>query len=60
MKLREIRKEQKMSANQLARQVGVTRQAISRIELGLSKPSIELAKKLGRVLYCDWTVFFED
>lgn len=55
-----IRREQKMSANKLSIMCGVTRQHISNIEHGKVKPSVELAKKLGQVLGCDWTVFFRD
>ena len=58
--LKRIRTEQGISANKLAITCGVTRQHISNIELGKVKPSVEFAKKLGKVLGCDWTVFFKD
>lgn len=58
--LRRIRKEQNISANKLAKMTGVTRQHISNIECGKNKPSVEFAKKLGTILHCDWTVFFND
>lgn len=58
--LRRIRTEQGISANKLAVMCGVTRQHISNIEHGKFKPSVELAKKLGMILHCDWTVFYRD
>lgn len=58
--LTRIRKEQGISANRLSIMCGVTRQHISNIENGKVKPSVELAKKLGMILHCDWTVFFRD
>lgn len=58
--LKEIRKDQKMSANKLAIMCGVTRQHLSRIEHGKVRPSVELAKKFGDILHVDWKVFFSD
>ena len=49
-----------MSQQELAEECGVIRQTISNIECGLSKPSIELAKKIGDVLEFEWTLFFEE
>lgn len=58
--LKRIRTEQKITANKLAIMCGVTRQHISNIEHGNVKPSVELAKKMSKILGCDWTVFFRD
>lgn len=58
--LREIRIEQGVSANKLAVMCGVTRQQISNIEHGKVNPSVELAKKMAKILGCDWTVFYRD
>lgn len=44
----------------LADAVGVYRSTIGMIETGINKPSVELAKKLGKVLEIDWTLFFSD
>lgn len=59
-KLREIRKLNGITANRLAKMCGVTRQHISRIEHGAVNPSVAVAKKLGRILGVNWTVFFDD
>ena len=58
--LRHIREEHKISANKLAIMCGVTRQHICNIEQNKVRPSVDLAKKLGTILHCDWTVFFND
>lgn len=57
--LKELRTSKGLSQQELATKCGVIRQTISNIECGLSKPSIDLAKKLGEVLEVDWTLFFE-
>lgn len=59
MSLREIRKEKGLTQEELAFLCEVQRSTISMIELGLNKPSVDLAKKLGEVLEVDWKVFFE-
>ncbi|BBK61882.1 putative HTH-type transcriptional regulator YqaF [Amedibacterium intestinale] len=58
--LKELRTSKGFSQQELATKCDVIRQTISNIECGLSKPSIELAKKLGEVLEVDWTLFFEE
>ena len=59
-KLREIRKEQRMTARKLSIMCGVTRQHLCNIEHGRVQPSVALAKKLGSILHVDWKVFFDD
>lgn len=58
--LTEKRKAKNMLQEELAEKVGVKRQAISNIECGLAKPSVENAKKIAEVLEFDWTEFFDD
>ncbi len=58
MNLYKIRKEQNITQQKLAEEVGVTRQMISAIEKG-SKPSVETAKKIAKILDFEWTKFFE-
>jgi putative transcriptional regulator len=48
--LQEIRKEKKVTQEDLAKKVGVTRQTIICIEHGNCAPSISVALKLGKVL----------
>jgi transcriptional regulator with XRE-family HTH domain len=38
---------------------GISRQFYSMIENGDRRPSVEIAKALGKVLGIDWTIFFE-
>lgn len=49
-KLRDIRKENKFTQEDLAKKVGVTRQTIICIEKGTCAPSIALSLKLSQVL----------
>ena len=48
--LPQIRKEKGMTQEELARRVYVTRQAVSRWEMGETTPSIDMAKLLAQVL----------
>lgn len=56
--LRDLRENAHLTQQELADKVGITRSQICMIEIGKSKPSIELAKKLGEALDTDWTIFF--
>lgn len=58
--LKELREKKKLTQEQLAEKVGVTRQAIGMIENGHNQPSVALAKKLGKVLKVRWVNFFND
>lgn len=49
-----------LTQEQLAEAVGLGRTAISNIECGISRPSVETAKAIGKVLEFDWTLFFDD
>ena len=60
LELKEARIKKKLTQQELADRVGVNRQTISMIELGVNKPSVELAKKIGKVLKVKWYLFFED
>ncbi len=58
--LRKVRLERGMTQNELAEHTGVCRQNISNIECGLTKPSINTAKKIAKVLGVSWEDFFSD
>ena len=45
---------------QIAEAVGITQQMYSAIELGVRRPSVEVAKKIASVMGFDWTRFYED
>lgn len=57
---RKLRESKGFTQEQLAEKLGISRQAISKIECGLSKPTVQNAKKLGELLEVDWTEFFVD
>lgn len=57
--LKKLRKEKGLSQEKLAEMCGVVRQTITMIEMGVNKPSVPLAKKLGEALEVEWTVFFD-
>ena len=60
LKLKELRIAKGLTQEQLASECGVQRTAISNIEIGENKPSVELAKKLGVILDVAWYDLFED
>lgn len=49
-----------LTQQDVADKCGVIRQTISNIECGVTKPSVDLAKKLGETLKVDWTKFFDN
>jgi len=51
-KLRELRREWKLSQDEVASRAGVSRQTIFSIETGSSEPSLALARKLAFVFDC--------
>lgn len=58
--LLEYREDAQMSQNDVAAEVGITRQYYGMIESGVRKPSVEVAKKIASLLGFAWTVFFEE
>ena len=58
--LKEKREAKNMSQQQLADKVGISRQAISNIEIGAAKPDVNHAKLIGRVLEFNWVLFYDD
>lgn len=58
--LRQKREEKNITQEELAGKVGIQRQAISAIECGIAKPTVENAKKIASILNFDWTEFYEE
>jgi putative transcriptional regulator len=58
--LKEKRLAKGLSQAKIARIVGVSQVAINYLESGQRKPSVDLAKKLGKALGIKWTKFFEE
>lgn len=59
LNLKEIRENAGMTQQQLADKINVVRQSISNIERGLSRPSVETAQAIGKVLNVNWVDFFK-
>ncbi len=55
----ELRKKADLTQQNIADEVGITRQMISAIENGDADPSVATAKALGDLLNFSWTRFFE-
>lgn len=60
MNIREKREHLKMTQLELARRIGKDRSLITKIECEATRPSVETAKKIAKVLGFDWTDFFKD
>lgn len=58
--LKELREKAGLTQQELADQCNVIRQTISNIECELSRPSVETAKLIAKVLNIPWTDFFSD
>ena len=54
------RKVKKLTQAELAQEAGVSQRTIAAIEGGTRRPSPELAQRIGAVLDCPLTVFFEE
>jgi putative transcriptional regulator len=52
------RKEKRFTQQEIANRVGISRQYYSEIENNRRKPSVDTAKKIGKLLGVDWTIFF--
>ena len=59
LNLKELRTEKGYTQEELANKCDALRNTISMIEIGINKPSVELAKKFGEIFDVDWKGFFE-
>lgn len=55
----EKRKEKKLTQQEIADKIGVSRQYYNDIENEKRSPSVGLAQKIGDVLGIDWTIFYK-
>lgn len=53
------REKLEMTHEDVANEVGITRQYYGMLENGIRTPGVPLAKKISKVLNVDWTLFFE-
>ena len=58
--LKEVRKSKGLTQEELAAKCDVQRTTVTMIETGENLPSVQLAKKLAKVLEIDWTEFFNE
>jgi len=58
--LKDIRAQQNMTQQEVAKAANVDVTMISKIELGERQPSVKVAKKIASVLGFDWTLFYQD
>lgn len=58
--LRDLRKAHGMSEKQVAMAIGMSQPPYHRIEKGQSRPRVENAMKIGRLLQFDWRRFYEE
>ena len=55
-----LRKEKKLTQAELASVLGVSQRMIDALEAGERRPSVDLARRIGRELGLNWTGFFEE
>ena len=58
--VRTLRKRAGLRQTDLAQLTNVSQPKIAKIESGLQRPSVELAKRIAAVLGFDWTEFFKE
>ena len=58
--LKAMRQAKGLTQQQVADSCGIAQAHYCSIELGRKRPSVPLAKALGRTLGLDWTRLFED
>ncbi|MEC0310141.1 helix-turn-helix transcriptional regulator [Paenibacillus lautus] len=58
--LTKFRTKSAMTHDDVASMVGVSRQYYGMIESGVRNPSVELAKRIAKILKFNWTLFFVD
>ncbi|MEY8844062.1 helix-turn-helix transcriptional regulator [Bacillus safensis] len=56
--LSNMRKDLGKTQEEVANAAGIKRPYYSQIELGSRSPSVGVAKRLSKILGCDWTLFF--
>lgn len=50
----------KLTHEEVAKLIGITRQYYSMIENGTRTPSVPIAKRIGEILGVEWTIFFAE
>ncbi|MDU0103046.1 helix-turn-helix transcriptional regulator [Bacillus velezensis] len=55
-----IRTQAEMTQEEVAMKADIKRPYYSQIESGARRPSVQVAKKISKVLKFDWALFFEN
>lgn len=55
-----LEKRGKLTQQEVANMVGITRPAYTMIESGERNPKVAVAKRIGKALGFKWTIFFAD
>lgn len=55
-----LRKQKKLTQEELGQIVGVAQRTIAAYEAGERRPSIEVARKLGKTLDVPWVRFYDE
>ncbi len=50
----------KRSQYKIAEEIGIAQSTYASIEVGSRQPSVQMAKRIAKVLGFDWTRFYED
>ncbi len=58
--LREFRKAQKWTQEEFAKRADISKNYVYMLESGRVRPSVSLAKRLGKLMDVDWRTLFED
>lgn len=58
-KMKELRIKRGLTQKELSDYVGIRQTAYSNYELGIRKMSVDIAKKIAKVLEVDWWVLYE-
>lgn len=60
LSLKERRKGQQLTQQKTAELCGISASSYCNIENGQRRPSVKVAKRIGKVLAFDWTLLFQE
>lgn len=60
MDLKKIREEKNLTQDEIARKIGINRCSYTNIENGMRRPSVDVAKKIGKELGFAWAQLFDE
>ncbi|WP_141432449.1 helix-turn-helix domain-containing protein [Bacillus sp. 03113] len=58
--LKTRRVEKKLTHEEVANKCNISRSFYTHVENGTKTPSVDVAKKIAKILDLKWTIFFED